>query len=115
MNVKKWGLDKTQYFEHEGDHADEMETSLILHLKPQLVLPKKEWGDGKDKKNKIKAFSEGWAWTERPWSTVTEDTGVGNPKSATAEKGDRFFNDICEKMAQLMIDIAEADIHDLYE
>ena len=36
-------LDKSKYFENEGDHADEMETSLVLHLKPELVLPENEW------------------------------------------------------------------------
>ena len=73
-------------FELPGDHADEMETSLILHLTPELVLPREDWGNGKEFKNKIKAFSEGWAWTERPWSKISEDTGVGNPSKATAEK-----------------------------
>jgi len=59
-------VDKKDVFENPGDHADEMETSLMLHLAPELVLPQKDWGDGKEFKNKIKAFSEGWAWTERP-------------------------------------------------
>jgi creatinine amidohydrolase/Fe(II)-dependent formamide hydrolase-like protein len=31
-------LDKPKYFEESGDHADEMETSLIMHLHPELVL-----------------------------------------------------------------------------
>ena len=43
-------------FEKPGDHADEMETSLILHLTPELVLPKEDWGEGKEFKNKIKAI-----------------------------------------------------------
>ena len=43
-------------FDLPGDHADEMETSLILHLTPELVLPKEDWGDGQELKNKIKAF-----------------------------------------------------------
>lgn len=108
-------LDKSLYFEAPGDHADEMETSLILYLKPELVLPKDEWGDGKEKKNKIKAFSEDWAWTERPWSQISEDTGVGNPKASTSEKGEKFFNAVCEKVSQLLIDISNADTDNLYE
>ena len=32
-------LDKKAYFEEGGDHADEMETSLMMYLKPELVLP----------------------------------------------------------------------------
>ncbi len=108
-------INKNNYFDEPGDHADEMETSLILHLAPELVLAKKEWGAGKELKNKIKAFSEGWAWTERPWSKVSEDTGIGNPAAASKEKGEAFFNVICEKMGQLFVDIANADIENLYE
>lgn len=108
-------LDRHKYFTDPGDHADEMETSLVLHLEPQLVLPEKEWGDGAERKNKIAAFNEDWAWSERPWSKVTKDTGIGNPKASTAEKGERFFKDICQKMAELFIDLSKADIDDLYE
>lgn len=108
-------LDRKKYFNDPGDHADEMETSLVLHLTPDLVLPKEEWGDGAEKKNKISAFSEGWAWSERPWSKVSEDTGVGNPQAATPKKGERFFKDICQKMALLFVDLSNADIDNLYE
>lgn len=108
-------LDKTKYFQEEGDHADEMETSLILHLRPELVLPRNDWGDGKEKKILIEEFREGWAWSERPWSKITEDTGVGNPIAATSEKGATFFHDITEKMAGLMIKLADADLDNLYE
>ncbi|MDT0605409.1 creatininase family protein [Croceitalea rosinachiae] len=115
--VTHWPLivDRTEYFDIVGDHADEMETSLILHLAPELVLSKKEWGNGKELKNKIKAFSEGWAWTERPWSKISEDTGVGNPHAATKEKGKKFFKAVCGKMSQLFVDLTEVDIENLYE
>ncbi|MEO8232091.1 MAG: creatininase family protein [Ignavibacteriota bacterium] len=108
-------LPKEKYFDHDGDHADEMETSLLLHLAPQLVLPLTEAGLGKAKKIKIKGIQEGWAWTERKWSSVTEDTGIGNPTKATKEKGEKYFNDVVNKVAQLFIDIANADMNDLYE
>ncbi len=84
-------LNKDDYFEEKGDHADEMETSLMLYLRPDLILPREKWGDGADKKFKMKAFSEGWMWAERKWSQISADTGVGNPHKATAEKGERFF------------------------
>lgn len=117
LSTSNWfrALNKSKYFENDGDHADEMETSLMLHFRPDLIRPLEEAGDGMDKKPKIKAFSEGWLWAERKWSQISEDTGVGNPKLATAEKGKAYFKDITEKMAQAMVDIAEADVHDLYE
>ncbi len=108
-------MDKTKYFEKGGDHADEMETSLILHLTPELVLEKKFWGEGKEKKNKVQGFREGWAWTERPWSKISEDTGVGDPSKASAEKGEKYFKVVCEKVGQLFVDIAREDTNNLYE
>ena len=106
---------KKDYFDEEGDHADEMETSLMLYLCPELVLPLSVAGEGKEKKIKIKAFREGWAWTERKWSSVTEDTGIGNPKFASKEKGERFFKDITKKISDLMIELSNADLNNLYE
>ncbi len=108
-------VDKSAYFEAEGDHADEMETSILLHLHPELVLPKEQWGDGKEKKIKIAALREKWAWSERKWSQISADTGVGDPKAATAEKGERFLQEVSEKIATLMVDICRADLNDLYE
>jgi len=108
-------VNKHNYFEEEGDHADEMETSLMLYLRPDLVLSKDKWGSGASKKYKIQAFKEGWAWAERKWSQVTEDTGVGNPEKATKEKGERFFKDITSKMGDFVLDLCQADLSDLYE
>ena len=108
-------LDKNDYFDNAGDHADEMETSLMLYLSPNLVLPLEEAGEGKEKQIKINAFREGWAWTERKWSSVTEDTGIGNPKFATKEKGERFFKDVVKKISDLMIELSKSDLKNLYE
>jgi creatinine amidohydrolase len=117
ISFSNWfqAMDKSLYFEEKGDHADEMETSLMLYLKPELVLPRSKWGDGKDKKYKIKAFSEGWVWAERQWSKISEDTGVGNPHKSTKEKGARFFTDVTLKMGNLFVDLCNADLDDLYE
>ncbi len=108
-------LNKSQYFEEAGDHADEMETSLILHLFPELVLPLDEAGLGEEKKAVIKGLNEKWAWAERKWSQVTADTGIGNPKKASAEKGKTYFDAVCKKVGQLMVDICEVDRERLYE
>lgn len=108
-------LDKSEYFENDGDHADEMETSLILYLAPNLMLPISEAGDGSERKIKIDGIKEGWAWTERKWSDVSNDTGIGNPKLATKEKGKKYFKAVVNKMAQLFVDISKSDVNNLYE
>ncbi len=107
-------MDKSTYFDEKGDHADEMETSLMLYLRPDLVLSKENWGEGRSKGYKIKAFSEGWLWAERKWSQISEDTGVGNPMYATKEKGEFYFKDVTEKIGKLLMELCEANINDLY-
>jgi creatinine amidohydrolase len=100
-------MERKRYFQLDGDHAEEMETSLLLHLKPELVLPRSAWGEGKEKKHKISEFSESWLWTERKWSKVTEDTGIGDPKFASKEKGKRFFTDVTEKIGKTMVELCQ--------
>ena len=108
-------MDKSKYFEKEGDHADEMETSLVQYLRPDLVQPLATAGDGHEKKNKIAAFREGWAWTERPWSVISKDTGVGDPCQSSAEKGAVFFKDLTQKFGDFFYEVALCDKEDLYE
>jgi creatinine amidohydrolase len=107
-------IDKSLFFEASGDHADEMETSIILQLHPHLVLPLEEAGDGNEKKAKIAGLLEKWAWTERKWSQVTEDTGIGNPKKASPEKGVKYLESVNQKLGQLMLDICNTDPDQFY-
>ena len=115
--VLNWylALDRSLYFQNEGDHADEMETSLMLHLRPDLVLPKDKWGEGKENTLKIKAFSEGWIWSERKWDKATIDTGIGNPEFASAEKGSLYFSDLTKKIADVFFELCMANIDVMYE
>ena len=108
-------LDKSKYFEVQGDHADEMETSIMMHINPEFVLPLSEAGMGKEKKIVIRGFQEKWAWKERNWSEITEDTGTGNPKKSSSMKGKKFFEDVTNKISELIIDICESDLKQLYK
>ena len=107
-------VDQKQFFENKDDHAGEMETSVMLHFTPHLVRPLSEAGDGSAKKFRINAIREGWAWAERKWLQVTKDTGVGDPRKATAEKGEKYFQAVTEKVAEFFREVAETDNTDLY-
>ena len=108
-------LDRNKYFENSGDHAEEMETSLMLYFKPELVLPIEKWGEGKEKKNKIKSFNEDWVWAERKWSKISEDTGIGDPRLATREKGEKFFKAVTQKIGDVLYELSKVNIENLYE
>ncbi|MGI4763299.1 MAG: creatininase family protein [Janthinobacterium lividum] len=107
-------VDRSQFFEAPGDHADEMETSMMLHLAPQLVRPLAEAGAGASRQFRIQALRS-WAWAQREWSQVSADTGVGNPAAATAAKGAAFLAAITRELSQFLVELAAADPHDLYE
>ncbi|MBN2029263.1 creatininase family protein [bacterium] len=104
-----------ELFDEPGDHAGEMETSLMMHLNKDLLLPLKKAGNGSAKQFRIAGFKEGWAWAPRQWTKVTRDTGVGNPKAATEEKGKRYFETVVNEISNFLIELATLNPDDLYE
>jgi creatinine amidohydrolase len=68
----------------------------------------------KQKKFRFKAMQEGWAWAERKWTQVTTDTGVGDPRQATAEKGEKYFKAVTQKVAQFFVEVAKTEKEDFY-
>ena len=107
-------VDRARFFSAPGDHADELETSAMLHIAPHLVRPLSEAGPGAGRRFRINALRE-WAWAQREWSQVTADTGVGDPAAATAEKGHAFLRELTQQLGQFLIDLAAADPADMYE
>ena len=107
-------VDPKPFFTHPGDHAGELETSVMQHLTPDHVAPLSEAGPGKVRPSRVKAFNEGWAWTPRRWVEVTADTGVGDPSGATPEKGAKYFAAACDKLAGFLVEFAGADPSALY-
>lgn len=107
-------VDPRPHFTEPGDHAGELETSITMHLAPELVRPLSEAGSGEARSFRLAAFREGWAWAPRRWSEVTKDTGVGNPAQASAEKGRRYVDLVTGKIAEFLVELARADLDDLY-
>lgn len=113
--VNWWQIvDGREYFEDLGDHAGELETSVMLHCHQELVRPLSDAGDGNALQPRIKAMREGWAWAPRKWTAVTADTGIGDPKAATADKGARYAGAVTLKLAELLTELAQADPNDFY-
>ena len=117
LSTLNWfrAADRNQYFAAAGDHADEMETSAMLHVAPHLVRPLAEAGPGAARQFRIAALRQGWAWAQREWSKVTADTGSGDPAAATAEKGAAFLEAVTTNIGQFLVELAAADPRDLYE
>jgi creatinine amidohydrolase len=108
-------VDARRFFDEPGDHAGELETSVMLHLAPEHVRPLEEAGPGAARGWRIEALREGWVWAPRKWTRVTDDTGVGDPSAATAARGAAFVRAATERIGEFLVQLAEADPADLYD
>ncbi|HEU5218855.1 MAG TPA: creatininase family protein [Gemmatimonadales bacterium] len=108
-------VDPVAFFTTPGDHAGELETSVLMHLAPDLVLPLGEAGTGAARRFRVRGLREGWAWAPRQWTRVTDDTGVGDPADATASKGERYFTAVTRRIAEFLTELSAADPGDMYE
>jgi creatinine amidohydrolase len=103
------------YFDEPGDHAGEMETSVMMSLEPDLVLPLTEAGPGRARKFRIAGLRDGWVWSPRQWSSVTSDTGTGNPAASTPAKGEKFLSAVTERIGGFLFELSKADRNNMYE
>jgi creatinine amidohydrolase len=98
-------------FEHPGEHADEVETSLGLELFPDLLHIDRA-DDGAARPTRFEAINRGWVSIVRPWHLVSKNTGLGNPKAATAEKGNQLLEAVVQRLAGFLVGLANAKMDD---
>jgi creatinine amidohydrolase len=95
-------------FDEPGDHAGEMETSVLLHVCPDWVVLGQA-GEGRTVPFAIDALrGTPGVWTPRPWSAVHPDTGCGDPSKATADKGRRYLETVSREVARVLTGLAAA-------
>jgi creatinine amidohydrolase len=103
-------------FTEPGDHAGELETSVMQAVAPELVKPLASAGSGASRNWRFAAMQQGWAWAPRKWTSVSDDTGVGNPSRSTAEKGERYLAQCAENIGTFLAELDGALLNDdLYE
>jgi creatinine amidohydrolase len=108
-------VDVKSFYDVPGDHAGELETSVMMEITPDLVLPLSEAGDGSARKFRIPGLKQGLAWAPRSWTQVTDDTGSGDPAAATREKGIRHLDAVTTAIADFLVDLSNAESPDSYE
>jgi creatinine amidohydrolase len=109
-----WKVGKDVYgeiFEKPDDHAGEMETSVMLALRPELVRMQ-DAGDGASKPARFDAINKGWVSISRPWKGLTETTGVGDPRAATKEKGEKYLKIVVERLGKFFKELSDGRIDD---
>lgn len=107
-----------QIFEKPDDHAGEMETSMILAYRPDLVA---RTGDGKlladsgaARPMRFEALEKGWIQITRPWHLLTTQSGCGDPHAASSEKGMRMMEKICDRLVPFVVELAKSDVDETF-
>jgi creatinine amidohydrolase len=108
------GSDKyNEIFEKSDDHAGEFETSVALHLYPELVEMNNA-GDGTVRPFRFKALEKGWVRTSRNFAKLNENCAAGVPTAASAEKGKKYLDLVCERISQFLVQLAEEQIDEFF-
>lgn len=104
--------------EHRDDHAGEMETSLILSFRPELVRHTESGtltaDAGERRELRFEALREGWVGLTRPWHVLTTNSGSGNPHQATPAKGVALAEAIVERVAPFLAELSLSPIDDAF-
>ena len=103
-----------EIFTAPEDHAGEMETSLILRFRPELVAKNPDGSLAADAgvaaKTRFDAVNHGWVSITRPWHLLTTNSGSGDPHAASAEKGGRVMEVIVDRLATFLVELSQAEL-----
>lgn len=102
-----------QIFERPGEHADEVETSLMLAYYPELV--RMDQADpGAARTSRFEAVNRGWVSITRPWHLLTTNTGCGDPRPASAEKGRQLMDVLVDRLGGFLVELAAAKMDEQF-
>jgi creatinine amidohydrolase len=100
-------------FREKDDHAGEMETSLGLAHFPALVEFDRA-DAGSVRPTRFEAINRGWVEITRPWHLLTTNSGAGDPRAATAAKGQQLTELLAERIGDFLVDLAASPIDETF-
>jgi len=109
-NWYKVGSDRSSsIFEKPEDHAGEMETSMGLAFFPDLVTLDRA-DEGAVRPSRFEAVAKGWVELTRPWHLLTTNSGSGDPRAATAAKGEAYTDLVAGRIGDFLVELAAAPL-----
>lgn len=111
-----WTVGRDRYdeiFQTPDDHAGEFETSVALALCEDLVEPDVA-RRAEARPFRFEALERGWVRTSRRFAKLNDACAVGDPTAASAAKGRKYLELVCERISGFLVALAEAPIDDAF-
>lgn len=102
-----------EIFRDAGDHAGELETSMMMAFYPELVHLEKA-DPGATAESRFGAVRQGWVEITRPWHLLTTNSGAGDPRPATAAKGHAVTALVVERLASFLTELSGSAIDERF-
>jgi len=102
-----------EWFEDPGDHAGDLETSMGLAHFPELVKLERA-DEGATASTRFEAVNRGWVSITRPWHLLTTNSGAGNPRAASVEKGRAVTETVVGRLAGFLTELSESPIDERF-
>jgi creatinine amidohydrolase len=103
-NVNVHAIHYWQMMRRDFDHAGEVETSLVLAIAPELVHMNRAMPNSK-KLSKSKAAYSSITNVPGSFPKITGNGVWGNPRKATAAKGETLIKEITSNLARTIIEL----------
>jgi creatinine amidohydrolase len=64
--------------------------------------------------SRFEAVNRGWVELTRPWHLLTTNSGSGDPRSATAAKGEELTALVVERIGRFLCELARGPLDDAF-
>jgi len=94
-------------------HACELETSLMLATRPDLVRRDRMEADGPTRLSPFEGrdmFAPGVVSVSKPFRELSRHGGIGDPTSASAGKGEHIFAAIVSRLEEVVREIQSGEL-----
>lgn len=94
-------------------HSGEFETSLMLVFRPDLVREDKMDADGPGKRSRFEGsdlFAPGTVSVAKPFKEMSRHGGIGDPRKASKEKGERILSALTTKLSEVVKEILAGNL-----
>lgn len=99
--------------EHPSDHGGEEETSRMLHLRPDLVR-EAEFRSFPVQEPDVERLGSDGAYFVPPWHGYLPESAGGETTESSAEKGEMLVDGAANWIADLLVELEDADIDETF-